>query len=465
MRALAFAVLLAACGSPSHALPGDGGDTDSDAAIGDDAGGGDDAGDAGDDVPVDTALVDPALCPVGPADGCCPLLRYGGHDPDCRSLSCPHLVPSDPILLEDHQTNQSWRGATGLAWTGKELVLARDENVQTQADHGQDLIVERRAFDGAVIAGPFFVRRAQPYGYTGGHTSLAYDESSQSLLFVDSTSQAFRATKTSLDGTIEWERNAYTICNGIDGIAQALVRDGNLMVAGEYYTCAGSTGQPALAQFAQDGTAQPVKMFGDGATPQYSWETGAACDLGCDHLFLTWQQGASAVRARLFDVATQTTPAAVQLVGNMVNYIDHQGVASDGTRFFHYSALAIDGAGHTQRSFRIYEPGTGYIGTGVTLGGVRGLPPSVIWTGDGWMVAVASFAYTTSLAFPTDHAEYHVELYHFAPDGTLREQWQNEAMPGYHPELAWAGGRIAMTWVRATGTQNEERYLRYFDCP
>ncbi len=458
-RWLILAVLVA-CGSPTHGRP-DAGDDDADAAIGTDSG---DDGSTVDGALVDAALVDPALCPIGPADGCCPLLRYGGTDPDCRSLSCPHLVASDPILLEDHQPNQSWRGGTGVTWTGKELVLARSENLNGPNLNGQDLIVERRAFDGSIAFGPQFTRRAQAFGYTGGHTSLAYDETSGSLLFVDSTQQGFRATKTSLDGAIEWERNAYTICNGIDGIASALVRNGTLMVAGEYYTCAGSTGQPALAQFAQDGTAQPVTMFADGAQPQYSWEAGIACGLDCDKMFVSWNTY-STLRARMFDTTTQVAAPAVELGGPYQAYIDHQGAASDGARFFHYSALDTDAAGHTSRRFRLYDPSTGWVDAGVTLAGTRGLPPSVIWTGDGWMVAVASFLYSTSYAFPTEHSAYHVELYHFAPDGTLREQWQNEAQPGYHPELAWAGGRVAMTWVRATGTANEERYLRYFDCP
>jgi hypothetical protein len=455
MRLSIMLCALAACGSPTGVLP-DGGDGD--AAAGSDGGSNDGGSDGS--VPVDTALVDPALCPIGPADGCCPLLRYGGRDPDCPSLSCEHLVATDPILLEEQQPNESWRGATGLAWTGKELVLARSENLgglQT----GQDLIVERRAPDGTLASGPHFVRRSQNFAYTAGHTSLAYDETSKTILFVDSTAQAFRATKASLDGAIEWERRAYTICNGIDGIANALVRDGTLMVAGEYYTCAGSTGQPALAQFAQDGTAQPIKMFGDS---QYSWEAGIACGFECDKMFVSWN-GSSALRAQMFDLATQVATPATELGGPYQAYIDHQGVASDGTRFFHYSALGLDAAGNTQRRFRLYDPTAGWVDAGVTITGIRGLPPSVIWTGDGWMVAVASFLYSTSYAFPTDHSAYHVELYHFAPDGTLREQWQNEAMAGYHPQLAWAGGRIAMTWVRATGTSNEERYLRYFDCP
>lgn len=451
MRAALLALLLVACGS--HGDTGtDAGDDDAasgDATVGDDA---------TVDAPVDAALVDPALCPIGPADGCCPLLRYGGTDPDCPSLACSHLVPSQPILLEDHQPNESWRGATAAAWTGTELVLARVENVQTQQDHGQDFIVERRDRNGALTFGPQFTRRAGAYGFTGGHTSLAYDETTKALLFVDSTSQMFRATRASLDGAIDWERNAYTICNGIDAIGQALVHDGNLMVAGEYYTCAGSTGQPALAQFAQDGTPRGVTMFADGATPQYSWEAGIACGLDCDQMFVAWNAGSSSVRARMYDVATQTAGIVTQIEGNMSQYIDHQGVASDGTRFFQYSAVG------GQRRFRIYEPGTGYIGPGVTVGGTRGLPPSVIWTGDGWMVAVASFSLSTSYAFPSDHDAFHVEIYHLAPDGTLRERWDNETEPGYHPELVWAGGRVAMTWIRVL-PGNEERYLRYFDCP
>ena len=55
-------------------------------------------------------------------------------------------------------------------------------------------------------------------------------------------------------------------------------------------------------------------------------------------------------------------------------------------------------------------------------------------------------------------------LYHFAPDGTLRESRTFEHS-AYYPRLAWAGGRIAMTFTRVPASGNETRHLVFFDCP
>jgi hypothetical protein len=79
--------------------------------------------------------------------------------------------------------------------------------------------------------------------------------------------------------------------------------------------------------------------------------------------------------------------------------------------------------------------------------------------------AVASYTYSASYAFPTDRAADDLELYHFAPDGTLREHLAPEPIPSLHPTLAWAGGRIALTYVRVGLGQPEEHVLRYLDCP
>src|SRR6185295_16860315 len=112
------------------------------------------------------------------------------------------------------------------------------------------------------------------------------------------------------------------------------------------------------------------------------WEAAITCGLDCNQMFVSWNTY-STLRARMFDVATQVAAPATELGGPYNAYIDHEGVASDGTRFFHYSALGTDGAGHTSRRFRLYDPSTGWVDPGVTIAGTRGLPPSVIWTGDG----------------------------------------------------------------------------------
>src|SRR3569832_2101207 len=64
---------------------------------------------------VDAGGLDPATCPVGAADGCCPIgIAFGGHDPDCPSLACNPLIvsPAAPIPLES-----DWQ-ESGLAGVG-----------------------------------------------------------------------------------------------------------------------------------------------------------------------------------------------------------------------------------------------------------------------------------------------------------------------------------------------------------
>jgi len=94
-------------------------------------------------------------------------------------------------------------------------------------------------------------------------------------------------------------------------------------------------------------------------------------------------------------------------------------------------------------------------------GGQAMLPPSMLWTGDGYLAAAMFFdGPNTPLGEPQKFTSY---IFSFAKDGTLRETIPVDTGPAVYPKLAWAGGRIALTWVRPTG-MNPGHYLKFFSC-
>jgi hypothetical protein len=131
----------------------------------------------------DLSTLDPASCTVGAADGCCPLLRTGGSDPDCPKLGCAKLDRGTPILLDDAAMGVGLRGAggVGLSWTGRELALAW---TYVSADAKQYKIVfERRGGDGMLSYG--LVSYEIPAGSTPpdiGPSSLYYEPARRSYL-------------------------------------------------------------------------------------------------------------------------------------------------------------------------------------------------------------------------------------------------------------------------------------------
>jgi hypothetical protein len=406
--------------------------------------------------------LDPAFCPMGVADGCCPLLRYGGSDPDCKALTCT-LQPSAPIALEDHTRSGERRGMVALAWNGSELALARTDIITVNNMAAEEIVFERRDFAGNSSFAPQRTRAST--ATSPGHTSLAFEPQSQSYLYLDSASLKFQSTGLSNDGQMLWnDSNTYEICNGVDAIGDAFAQGGRFIVAGDQFTCAGSTSQPILVEFAANGTKGTTTLIGDGMHPELSWHGSQGCDLDCQHLLSIWdRQTEGSLRGRVLTTATEKVDTGFDLEPVSGSYVDHSGIASDGNLYFVYRATQ-SGTG-TAQSFRRFQVGTGYVDSGFTTSGPRALPPSVIWTGSGYLVAAATFMLTTSLAFPNDNHAYSIQLWQFDAQGKFVATWQNETDAGYEPQLAWAGGRIALSWVRVPATGDEQRFLRYLDCP
>jgi hypothetical protein len=411
----------------------------------------------------DAGSSDPALCPIGVADGCCPLLVHGGTDPDCPSLSCTQLSTSADIELVDDTWNE-WKGATALAWTGRELVLVRADTVIDQNMQAPRIIFERRSLDGGLLESTTTVPSQRN---TTGATSVAFDPRTHSFLFAYASVQYVALTSLDGHGNSQWEGQAHSICNGEDAILQVDAADGKFLVSGNNFTCAGSTGNPVVERWDADGGARLGSWsLGDGTQSGNSWMSSAACDLGCQNLLTQWWRGYEGdLHARWLDPAHG--PDAGFTLGLNVSYggTDATALASDGTVFFSMVPVITSGSGATQIRFQRFD-GTQWLGSPVTLAGQRNLAPSAIWTGDGWLIAATTFSLSTSTAFPTSHADYSIQLYHFAPDGTLRESRLFESS-AYLPRLAWAGGRIAMTFTRVppNGGGVETRHLIFFDCP
>ncbi len=449
-------------GGPSHDADPSGGDATT----------GSDATDASTiDAAID-APINPAQCPIGPLDGCCPLLANGGSDPDCPSLSCDAFTVSQPIVLEELDDRNS-EGAVGLAWTGDELVLARTRTAGTfQAnDRRQEIVLERRNWDGALIAEHHI---DDPFGHGGlgmpaAAASLAYEPVSNRLLFAQSERGRVMIAGLGRTGTVHWTDGGHDHCNGIDATVKAMAGGGRMLVSGHHYTCSGSTGPyyPYLTLYQPDGTVKFDHSVSDTMNGN-GLDVGAACDRDCNRVLSVYYAREGRMRARTLEPATlsptMTPTAAGGWLSGDVSFggVDHTAVASNGSEWFAFYGVVLSSTGSTRLESPIWN-GTAVIATGTPLGGQRALPPTAIWTGDGWLVAAATFSLSTTWAFPQDTTEYDVVLWHYAPDGTFREQ-KVLASEAYQPRLTWAGGRIAVTYIKVLAGR-EERRLVYLDCP
>ena len=95
-----------------------------------------------------------------------------------------------------------------------------------------------------------------------------------------------------------------------------------------------------------------------------------------------------------------------------------------------------------------------------------------IWTGDGYLLAATTWVPAGDSSTPLSRQErFSIRMWHFDRDGALRETFDNDVgMPGLHPYLAWAGDRIAVSWVRPVdltrwASDEPRRFLRYYGCP
>jgi hypothetical protein len=462
---IALVLFIVACGhrDGGGGVNPDAGDAADGALGGPDAGGG------------DAAAPDPATCPIGPLDGCCPLLKTGGSDPDCPSLACPTLRRGDPILLEDlvgGARGGEWKGATGIAWTGHELALARTD--WDMDGTTRSIVFERRGADGTQTFGP--IRVAETASGVPGYpaqAALAYEPTSGIFVYANSTQPGYDAVGLDASGTRLFNTDtAFQHCNwNAGGWVDVMPAGGQLLLLGSRYTCAGSTQTPRITEISTTGQRGRMLDLGDGDRPLNSWYPSATCDLGCAHPSFVWQRSyEGTLRFRRLDATSFVPETGADLAsGLFTTGYNGTAIASDGVRMFILHVTGGLSSNGTGLRFQLYQPGMGWIGSPYVSSSTS-VPNMLhmLWTGDGWLVAVTAFVpmFGENYAPIGNPERYSVRLYHFAADGAFRESFDLDSSPSIHPYLAWAGGRIAITWVRP-GVSGAEprRYLRYLDCP
>lgn len=463
-RLLASSALLASCSS-GGAMPTPPGPDSADLAMPSpsDADGG--ASDLAKSAPDLRTPPDPASCPSGVSDGCCPLVVGASRDPDCPALDCAKLTPGAaiPIDVIGIGAGRSGYGQTAMAWMGSDLALA----FTTMGDMDQGRVIyQRRNEAGDLTYGP--IDSPLPSGATpaaAGPTVLVY-EPSQRAFVVGHTASALRYAAFGMDllGNPTWGTTLGELCNtmwvNIDGYSVA----GEAFLGQQNMTCAGSTYWPRVDAMTFDGKNLRSWALGDGMRGNLTAKGAFAYDRGSKRLFAIWNRlYEGSIGARYVDpMSGPTTPLTLHnRPGGTDNY-EHLGVVYDGRRFGILVERRISYAGYA-RHFEIYDPVSGMVEGPLAMpgGGQAMLPPSMLWTGDGYLAAAMFFdGPNTPLGEPQKFTSY---IYSFAKDGTLRETIPVDTGPAVYPKLAWAGGRIALTWVRPTG-MNPGHYLKFFSC-
>jgi hypothetical protein len=339
----------------------------------------------------------------------------------------------------------------------------------------RSIVFERRAADGTQTLAP--TRVAEHASGVPGYpaqASLAYEPSSKIFVYANSSRIGYDAVGLDASGMRLFNTDAMLEhCNwNAGGWVDILPAGGRVLVLGSRYTCAGSTQTPRITEISTTGVRGRMVELGDGDRPQNSWYVSATCDFGCAHPSFVWQRSyEGTLRFRRLDGASFVAESGADLAsGLFTSGYAGTAIASDGVRMFILHVTGGLSSQGTGLRFQLYQPGTGWIGSPfVTSSASVPNMLHMLWTGDGWLAAVTAFVPMVGENYaPIGNPErYTVRIFHFAADGTFRESFDLDTGPSIHPYLAWAGGRIAVTWVRPrTATESEpRRYLRYLDCP
>jgi hypothetical protein len=409
---------------------------------------------------------DPATCPVGARDGCCPLLRNGGSDPDCPRLDCAHLTQGAPIALDAPLSpSRSGAGQVGMAWTGRELALA-----WTWAGNPGDyqVVFERRGSTGDVSYGPQqnpIPAAATPVVH--GPTALAYEPARRAYVLSHTASaQRYAAIALSESGQTQWGMGLGVLCNALWLSVDAFSSGAQWIIGQQNMTCAGSTYWPRVDSVDYDGKNASSWALGDGKQPTQTLHGMFAYEPAANRLLSIYSRWTEAtLGARYLNLSTGSLETGTDLrAGPPGSPFQHLGLAFDGARYGVVFETRPSYAAFNQY-FQIYDPASGWVGAALQFAGPRAiLPPSVVWTGDGFLVAMMSFdGPDTPLS---DLTQFTANVYSFTPEGKLRESFPVDSGPALYPKLAWAGGRVALSWVRVgDGGGTTEHYLRYLSCP
>lgn len=404
---------------------------------------------------------DPALCPVGAADGCCPLLRHGGTDPDCPSLGCSALVRSTPIQLDAAAVDYDTAGQVGLAWNGRELAAAWTEYVPDFGTGKSFLHFERYSLDGRRTFGPMRQRVTDSAArLVPGVTDLGYEPMQDTYILATTNGGRYAALGLDRDGKPGWLTQLGDYCDSLTGHVRVLPIGTEALIA-QQQGCSSSM-QPR-ADFLQPGGASAASvLLGDGMRPNQSSSGVFAFDPRQRRLLAVYQREyEKTLMGRYVDAATHKPQAAFEIAPAATSPARTElGLAFDGQRY----GVLIETRQSTSsfaQHFQLYAATGGWVGQPAQLGSPRAvLPPSVIWTGSGYLVAAMTF---DGPGLPIDPSRFTARLWSLTADGTLRELFDVDRMPAIYPTLVWAGGRVALAWVRLQGSR-ATHMLQFLSC-
>jgi hypothetical protein len=415
---------------------------------------------------------DPAECPVGVADGCCPLaVVYGGTDPDCPDLGCAALQESADVELDP--LADEYHAGVGTAFDGRELWLAWPD---THNGVGQRYWFERRdVASGAITVGPTAHDRAQPLQFLQGVTTLALDPTSRTGFWVapSSVGAYFRALFLAEDGAptggpVQLGRicNAFTVSLGA-----AWPTGGRPYSFGESDDCMGHS------------EARIVRVESDERTTTFTQASDrvfggfAAYDAGAGRMHVLTPRlvaGYDEVFYATLDLATDTFSPEVRIPNprGPNSSFEMAHAATDGQ-----GLMIIGNVSRFQQLVGIvYETFVGRWDPAQGWGPVLVLsPPSaerrlgearLIWTGAGYLAALTNVDGDGTSGGVTQYDNPEVELVSLSPSGALRQRWslQPAGTTTVFPNLTWAGDRVAVTWVERT-QQMQQHKLRWLSCP
>lgn len=419
--------------------------------------------------------LDPATCAVGPADGCCPLaIELGGTDPDCASLACTTTTKGAPIPL--HAPVSGWLGQIAMLWSGSELVLASTRERLSAAAPSTaytDLVVQRRDKAGALISDT--VQQIEDIPPGASSTAVRLDASGDRFFAWQSRiDQRYRIARVPVTGDPKWTTPLGLGCNDSGGMLKVFQDQGRLVVGMGQYTCGGSTFRPIVAALdASTGatSVSPAKvamldLTDDGAHSDSFGGAGFAFHPATRTLDVFYGRNYEGdARMRTLDFAAETKSAPVSVIapnGGQIAYDPF--VAYDGARY----ALALTGVPATSYVAQRFANGVMIPGA-VTLASFSGsmkrtLPPSIVWTGDGYVVAVPYAIKGSGEIKLTDLRTLIVRL---DANAALLESFELDSEASHLAQVIWAGGRIAISWVRPSGALGDvsQGFLRWLDCP
>jgi hypothetical protein len=407
------------------------------------------------------------MCPVGVADGCCSRLTNGGTDPDCPSFRC-HLGLDTPILLSD--LTPAEKSGTAVVWTGRELATARLDYRPVQTNPGAqfrdyDVLFERRDENGDVLGTPVrYPDLGASYAPTGPG-SLAFEPTSRSLLYSFQASERSYVYNLDEVGQKRWQGYGLVSCTDRVARVQSFAASGRFVFGGDNYTCDLPGDRHAeIHGYNSDGSKLASMPNIRKELASSSYDGVYACNGDCSQVFVYYTANSAQPFGRLYDIDDDVLGTPQAAAGSLYGGVNGTAAAFDGTRYF---VLSNDytSAGVSRARFRFFDPSTNSFG-GYTFEesiNREGFTGSMIWTGSGFVAAMALHPFATGGLLPPRNTS-RIRIWHLAPEGTIREIFDLEAHNGLFPTMSLMPGKIAITWVRTSTTAVDQRYISFLRC-